>query len=263
MPIKVAVCQVPEIRQDMEACVGWIEKFAEQAEKELASLVCLPECFLQGYLTNEIPARKHALNLGSPAFGLILQQLAKYRPAIVFGMIEEEAGYLYNTAVVIQQGKLIGRYRKTHLLDGESCFTAGSEYPTFEVSGLKFGINICYDTQFAEAGTAVAAQGASLILCPANNMMRYETAERYKNLHHSIRIQRAVENRVWLLSSDVTGEKDGRISYGPTSAICPEGIVVAQVPLMTTGMIVVEVRPTVHHSAPSTTAVDSNIAACF
>ena len=79
------------------------------------------------------------------------------------------------------------------------------------------------------------------MLCPANNMMRYDTAEKYKHIHHKIRRDRVIENRVWLLSADVTGERDGRISYGPTSAINPEGEIVSQVPLMKTGMITVAI----------------------
>jgi predicted amidohydrolase len=106
---------------------------------------------------------------------------------------------------------------------------------------LKFGINICYDTQFAEAAPNISRQGASLILCPANNMMRYETAEKYKQLHHEMRIERVNENQVWLISADVTGDRDGRIAYGPTSAINPEGKIVDHVPLMETGMIIVEI----------------------
>jgi predicted amidohydrolase len=72
-------------------------------------------------------------------------------------------------------------------------------------------------------------------------MMRRETAEEYKNLHHEIRLKRVQENKIWLLSSDVTGERDGRISYGPTSAINPEGKIIAQVPLMRIGMVIVEI----------------------
>src|SRR5205085_10957778 len=181
-----------------------------------------------------------ALNLSSSAFEKILKQLAKYKPVIVVGLIEEERGNLFNTAVVIKKGRLIGKYRKTHLLEGERIFRAGTEYPIFEVNGLKFGINICYDTQFAESAANLSEQGAKFILCPSNNMMRYETAEKYKNLHHEMRIERVKENKVWLLSADVTGERDGRIAYGPTSAINPDGEVVAQVPLMKTGIVVIE-----------------------
>jgi hypothetical protein len=56
-----------------------------------------------------------------------------------------------------------------------------------------------------------------------------------------MRIERVNETKVWLVSSDVTGERNGRISYGPTSAINPYGQVVEQVPLMETGMITVEI----------------------
>jgi len=240
MPTKVAVCHVPDIRADIENSFTWIKQFAKQAEERKASIVCFPECFLQGYLTDKCLANEYALNLKSFTFKILLNQLTMYDPTIIFGLIEEEDENLYNTAVVIKNGELLGRYRKTHLLDGERIFTAGSEYPVFQIDRLKFGVNICYDTQFPDATENIARQGASLIFCPANNMMRYEMAEKYKHLHHKIRIERAVENKVWLMSSDVTGERDGRISYGPTSAINPAGRVVSQVPLMETGMITVD-----------------------
>jgi hypothetical protein len=54
-------------------------------------------------------------------------------------------------------------------------------------------------------------------------------------------MERVKENRVWLMSADVTGEREDHIAYGPTSAINPGGKVVAQVPLMETGMVVVEI----------------------
>jgi predicted amidohydrolase len=238
---KVAVCQVPDIRENIQASLGWIEKFAGQAEAEGVSLVCFPECFMQGYLTEKSLARKFAVNLISPSFKTILKQLAKYKPVIVFGLIEKENKDLFNTAVVIKEGELIGKYRKTHLLPGEQIFKVGSEYPVFETNGLKFGINICYDTQFAEAAANLASQGARLILCLANNMMRYETAEKYKHLHHKMRIERVNETGVWLMSSDVTGKREDRIAYGPTSAIDPGGNIVVQVPLMETGMEIVEI----------------------
>ena len=188
-----------------------------------------------------IECTKKIENLTSSTFKTLPQQLTKYKPLIVFGLIEQDDGNLFNTAVVIKDGELLGRYRKTHLLEGEQIFKAGSEYPVFQINGLKFGINICYDTQFPEAAKNVAKQGATLILCPANNMMTYETAEKFKHLHHKMRIERATETKVWLLSADVTGEHNGRISYGPTSAISPAGQVVKQVGLMETGMITIEI----------------------
>ena len=241
MTIKVSVCQVPDIREDIETSLKWIQKFVKQAEDEGVSLICFPECFLQGYLTEKVLAEKYAINLNRLAFKSILKQLAKNKPMIVFGLIEEEDENLFNTAVVIKEGNLIGKYRKTHLLQGEHIFKAGFEYPIFEINGLIFGINICYDTQFADAAANLVKQGAKLILCPANNMMRYVMAKKYKHLHHAMRIERVKENQVWLMSADVTGKREGRIAYGPTSVINPGGKVIAQVPLMKIGMTLVEI----------------------
>jgi predicted amidohydrolase len=193
---------------------------------------------LTSYLTEKQSAEKHAINTSSVAFKTILQQLAGYNPVIVFGMIEKENKNLFNTAVVVKEGSLIGSYRKTHLLPGEHIFTAGKTYPVFQTDDLQFGINICYDTQFSLAAASIANQGAKLLLCPSNNMMRHKTAEHYKHLHHQLRIERAKETGLWLLSADVTGEREGRIAYGPTSAINPDGEIVAQLPLMETGMLI-------------------------
>ncbi len=240
MPTKLAVCQVPYIIADVETTLRWIEKFATEAQEKSASVVCFPECFLQGYLTEEIVARKNAINLSSPLFDSILTHLAKYNLMIVLGVIEEADGSLYNTAAVIKDGLLCGRYRKTHLLDGEALFTAGTEYPVFKSGDLVFGINICYDTQFPEAAAKLTHQGATLILCVSNTMMSQRKAEKFKHLHLSMRAERAKEQKVWLLSSDVTGTRDGRIAYGSTSVINPEGIVIQQVPFLETGMLIVE-----------------------
>lgn len=125
---------------------------AARAESEGASLLCFPEGFLQGYLTDEMPARRNALDLTSPAFETVLNRLPKTGPMIVIGLIEVEEGRLFNTAIVVDRGVLIGRYRKVHLLSGEHIFDAGSESHLFEVDGLRFGINICYDTNFPQGG---------------------------------------------------------------------------------------------------------------
>ena len=71
---------------------------------EGASLLCFPEGFLQGYLTDETLARQNALDLASPAFEAVLNRLPKTGPMIVMGLIEVEDGRLFNTAIVVERG---------------------------------------------------------------------------------------------------------------------------------------------------------------
>jgi len=240
--MKIAACQVPDVRDDISEAIAIVLKRSSDADANDADLVIFPECFLQGYFTEALTATRVAINLESSEFRAVLQQLEGIHATIVFGLIENSGNDLFNTAAVVRGGKLLGQYRKSYLLEGErSAFRPGNDFPIFEVADRKFGINICYDLQFPEALGQLSAKGAELVVCPCNNMMPFAKAEKYKNQHNEIRRRRAIESNAWLVSADVTGARDGRISYGPTAAINPLGEVIQQVPLSITGMLLVDI----------------------
>lgn len=246
--VRVGACQTPEIIGDPPTALASMLWFVKEAEDKKVDLLLFPECFLSGYILNETYMANYAYDFESQQFAAILKQLEHVKPVLVFGVSEKKSGKYFNSAVVVNRGEIIGVYRKTHLIDpNEAFFTPGKNYPIFEIKGLKYGINICYDAQFADAAKAVADQGAQLLLLPAQNMLRRETAEYWKYKHNEIRSKRVKENSLWFISSDVTGirppDQHGveRIAYGPTLAMNPKAEVVAQVPLMTVGLITVDI----------------------
>lgn len=236
--IRIAAAQTAEYRGDIDRAVACIVEFLGKARDSGAKLICFPEGFLQGYLTDESSARRVALDLTSPAFRSILRRLPTAGPTMVIGMIEVEHGRLFNSAVVVAEGRVLGKYRKVHLLPGERAFDAGSDAQTFDVDGLRFGINICYDTNFPDAARGVAERGAALIVCPANNMLPLDRAERFRDLHNAARGARCRETGLWLISADVTGERSGWAAWGPTAVLGPDGEVKAQLPLGSPGLLV-------------------------
>lgn len=169
--VRIGACQTPEILGDVNSAVSCIEDFCGQAAAENADLLLFPECFLQGYLVTEVHVRRHALDLGSARFRSVAARLADVGPVLVVGVIERSGSRLYNSAVVLEHGQITGIYRKTHLTPGETPFDKGDEYPVFEVKGLRYGVSICYDTEFAGAAARIAGQQASVLLVPAQNMM--------------------------------------------------------------------------------------------
>lgn len=239
--VRIAAAQTLEYRENIEAALTCALDMIRQAEAEGARLLCFPEGFLQGYLTEPEAARRAAIGLASPTFKAVTNRLAAAGLMIVMGMIESEGEDLFNTAVVIQKGDVIGRYRKAHLLKGERFFQPGTETPVFTVDGLRFGINICYDTGFPEAAHKVALAGASLLVCCANNMMPRANAEKFRHVHNAARGERCRETGLWLISADVTGEREGRISWGPTAVLNPAGHVVVQLPLEAPGLLVFDI----------------------
>jgi predicted amidohydrolase len=242
--LRIGACQTPEVLEDVPAALAIVESFATRADVDL---LLFPECFLQGYLVTPEYLARNAFDLGSAAFGEILARLAPIKQTLVLGLIERQDELFFNSAAVITNGEVVGVYRKTYLALGERTFTAGTDYPVFDLNGVRFGINICNDTRYTAAARAVAAQGAQVLLVPAQNMIRNAGAEFWKPLHSAIRAERARETGMWLISADVTGRRGTeRIGYGPTSVITPRAEVIAQVPTLTVGMVTAEVSTPTH-----------------
>ena len=105
--VRIAAAQTAEFREDIDGALRCATEVAACAQAQGAALLCLPEGFLQGYLTEESAARRQALALASAAFDSVLQRLPRTGPMIVMGMIEMHAGRLFNTAVVVYRGALV------------------------------------------------------------------------------------------------------------------------------------------------------------
>lgn len=235
---RIAAAQTPEFRNDVPAALTYLADISARAEAQGVSLLVFPECYLQGYFWDKKVARNLALDIGSSTFQAILAQFPATGPMIVVGIIEADGDRLYNTAIVVRHKKLIGRYRKMHLLPAERAFSPGSDCPVFVADGLRFSVNICYDTNFSDIAKDAMGQGATLILCCANNMLPRSRAEAFRDIHNMERGKRCQETGLWLLSSDVTGEREGQVAWGPTAVLSPDGAVAAQLPLDQPGLLV-------------------------
>lgn len=206
-----------------------------RAESDGVDILCLPECFLTGYFRDPSEAAENSISLDSSLFESILADLSGFDPLLIVGLIERAQTGLFNSAVVIEKGQLIGRYRKRHLL--EPAFQPGTESPVFERCGLKFGINICYDANFPDAARELKEHGAALIFYLLNNSLPPITARKWRLRHISNLTARAEECSVPIVSSDVVESSRSRIGYGFTAAIDHHGAIVDRVEEMQVGRV--------------------------
>jgi predicted amidohydrolase len=242
--VRIAAAQTPEFRGHIDEAVSHATQVFVQAARENVRLLCFPEGFLQGYFLDENLARAIALDLSSPEFAAVLQRFPQSEMVIVMGMIEVEAGQLYNTAIIVQNQIVVAHYRKAHLLKKESFFKAGTDTVTVSVDGLRFGVNICFDTNFPEAARKIAQAGASLIVCPTNNMLPQPKAVEFRDVHNAVRGERCRESGLWLISADITGQRGDHVGLGPTAVLNPGGDVVAQLPLNEPGILIYDMPVT-------------------
>ncbi len=229
MPRSVCVSafQGRAIYGDIPQALKVIKETMRQTEKENVDILCFPECFLQEFTwDDEEKTRAVSIDLGSGEFAAILDSLFSEKLTIILGLIEREKEKIFNTAVVIEKGKPIGKYRKRHIHNKESFFTCGVDSPIFEKSGIKYGINICYDSRFPDSAELLVQQGAQIIFCPLNNSLPHEKANNWKDKHLPYFIDKAKMSGCWIVTADVVEQSETNTGYGCTCLVSPEGEVV-------------------------------------
>ncbi len=235
--ITVGAYQGHAVYGDIANTMQTIRNVIDWAQKEKVDILCFPECFLQGYFLESAAAHKASIDVGSTQFREILNALYSDSVTIILGLIEKRENNIFNTAVVIEKGELIGTYSKQHLLNKEAHFTKGSGEPVFQKNGVRFGINICYDTRFPESSKAMVSNGAQILFYLINNSLPHATADKWKDAHVPYWKQRASENSCWVMTADVIEESQTNTGYGFTTLINPHGDVVESLPHLKPGHI--------------------------
>jgi len=184
--IRVASLSIFPEKWDKDANTRKIEKMVREAVRKGAQVVITPEGALEGYVVNEVidekePVKKEKLaeefiRLAEPIDGERIRYFCNLANELdiylVLGFLEADGGKLYNTAALLgPEGEVIGKYRKTHFWQGYEVnppgYTAGDDYPVFDIGAFKIGIMICFDRQLPEPARILGLGGADLIACPA------------------------------------------------------------------------------------------------
>lgn len=227
--ITLAAYQGRALYQDMPRNLQVIQQTLLWAEQAGVDILCFPECFLQGYILDPTTARAVALAIDSTELAHIALSLMSSRVTIILGLIEQAEPYLYNSAVVIEQGQIIGTYRKRYIHNKEMHFTPGESSPIFVKNGIRYGINICYDSRFPESAELLVKQGAQIIFCPLNNSLPHPKADEWRDKHIQYLIAKARQSHCWIVSADVVEESATHKGYGCTALLNPQGEIIEYV----------------------------------
>jgi predicted amidohydrolase len=223
-PVGVAVAQFAP-GADAEANLFAIRVLAERAVERGASVVVFPEysSYFSDPMGEDLVA--HAESLDGPFVQYLAGVAQELGVHVAAGLVErtDDPSKFANTIVVLSpQAELVARYRKQHLYDAfgqreSDWVVAGDldEPELFDVGGLRFGIQTCYDIRFPEVTRRIVDAGADVVLVPAE-WVRGPLKE-----HHwrTLVTARAIENTIYVAAADHTPP----IGVGNSMVIDPSG----------------------------------------
>ncbi|MEM3734703.1 MAG: nitrilase-related carbon-nitrogen hydrolase, partial [Nitrososphaerales archaeon] len=142
-----------------------------------ADIIVFPELFNTGYAfidREEVKRFAEEVPHGETCRALI-EESGRQKKTIVAGLAEKAGDAVYNSAVIVSKGRLVGSYRKIHLFNREKIlFNRGDLMPkVYDVEGVKLGVLICFDWLFPEIWRVLALKGADIIAHPSNLVLPY------------------------------------------------------------------------------------------
>ncbi|MCW1381977.1 carbon-nitrogen hydrolase family protein [Novosphingobium sp. KCTC 2891] len=236
--MRIAVVQCSNISDNAHRAGDAIVQRLRWADEQGVSLTLFPEAYLLGHSYDPETINSRA-SLAASAIDSLCKRVAAFHSVLVVGAFDIVDGQIFNSAIIIEAGRVVGRYAKAH--PNEPGVIAGGDFPTFLRSGFRYGVNICNDANHPGPAQRIADQAARVILYPLNNMLPLATADRWREKSLANLIDRARQTGCWVASSDVTGTSGNLVSYGCTAIVTPEGSVVARVPELQEGAAVYEV----------------------
>jgi predicted amidohydrolase len=193
---------------DVEANLAQVEAWTERAVARGAQLIAFPELALCGYAYD--PALKAvAESVPGPATRRLEELARRHQVTLSAGMLEREGDKLYNAQIVVGPEGYLGRYHKHYPTAKEAEVLAtlpGQAYPTFEVEGIRFGINICADSRQLDTIEALAKQATRLVHNPhANFLSLGRNAEEWTRGKLVYYLERVLACRAHILINNLAG----------------------------------------------------------
>lgn len=207
-----------EVETNLDRALAGLRRVREQG----AELAVLPEMWSTGYDYKRLPE----LARETPRVLEALRDLARELNLVLVGSLPEGQGdRVYNTAYVVDRGKVVDKYRKLHLFSnmGEDRFlAAGDRTLVVPTSVGRLGVAICYDLRFPELFRKLALEGAE-ILCLSAEWPK-PRQEHWRTLLRA----RAIENQFFVIAANCCGIQGKLDFFGMSLLIAPRGEILAE-----------------------------------
>ncbi len=223
--------EIKNKKQTVKDNIKQIKGYIEEAAYNKIDILCLTESSLT-LNTKEAAKAPGGIFAAEEFPGEITKDFCDFAEKLSINLVlpyyTAEKGKIFNqTNFISSEGKLIGYYRKVQPTYSEIkyCF-AGSEFPVYDLAGIKVSSMTCLDIYFPEICRIYAMKGAEIIFWPT--LTHGPTQEGLESQY----ISRAIDNSVYLVQSNISRKPPyapyiGKYEPGRSSIIDYMGDIIA------------------------------------
>ena len=221
--MRIALCQLDFTVGDISGNVRKVLDALAKCRDYGAEVFVFPELALSGYPPEDLLFKKDFIRDVRVGIEKIAHEIGK--ELLIIGFPEHYGDDLYNSAAILNDGKVVGTYKKVCLpnygvFDEKRYFTPGSDLVLLDCLGMKIGINICEDIWVSPGVTEqLSACGADIIVnISASPYHRGKIRERIDMLS-----ERAVSNRTTICYLNTVGGQDELVFDGGSTVLNDKG----------------------------------------
>ncbi|MRH77950.1 NAD+ synthase [Spiribacter sp. C176] len=206
-----------------------------------ADAVCFPELALTGYPPDDLLLRPDFIAAVERQVQRICAELTGI--TVIVGAPELIDGQLFNAALVIRDGAVIGRYAKHELptygvFDDLRYFSPGNQPCVVEINGCQVAITVCEDSWHRGPIEAAAQAGADVVV----NINASPFDQHKASARESVLRDRIGESGLPIIYCNMAGGQDEVVYDGGSCAFDGNGDLMVRAPRFQTGLYPVVLR---------------------
>ena len=231
-PFKAEVLQFNPKMYDKEGNIARLYREFEKALEGGAKLVVGPEAITSAYYYwDREDLAPYTEPVPGPSTELFAGLAAKYHAYLSYGIAErdEDTGDFYNSAVLVGPEGYIGKYRKIHQWEVEKHWGVDGDLgvPVFATEIGNLAMIICIDAFYYTTARLAAVQGADVLI--------YNTCDKGESVWAIP--ARALQNGMYVLSANRSGEEKGNNILGCSAIYDPKAHILDEAELTIPGQL--------------------------
>ncbi len=222
-PLRLTLAQINSSVGDLNGNCAKIKSLWDRLDGQ-TDLVIFPELALIGYPAQDLLLNAGFLDEAEQALNDLLSFSRTRSCAILLGTPHQKDGQLYNSAVILDRGKILHHCHKQYLpnygvFDEKRYFTAAEKQPIIAFRGVKLGVMICEDFWYAEPAQYLKSCGAEILIGIHASPFEKDKITQRQNIAQ----QRFLENHLPIIYVNQVGGQDSLVFDGHSFAVNAAG----------------------------------------